>query len=116
MDYKQVIIVRADLGMGRGKVAAQASHASLEAYEKTLKKEPRMVEEWKSSGQAKIVLKVNSKKELLEWFEKLKNLFPTALVKDAGRTQIEPGEPTAIGIGPVPESGINRYTKELKLL
>ncbi|MEK6957407.1 MAG: peptidyl-tRNA hydrolase Pth2 [archaeon] len=116
MDYKQVIIVRKDLNMSAGKIAAQSSHASLGAYEKTMREKPKWVEEWKESGQAKIVLKVNSKKELLEMFEKLKKLFPTALIKDAGRTQIEAGEPTAIAIGPVPEAEINKFTKDLKLL
>ncbi|MCR4335173.1 MAG: peptidyl-tRNA hydrolase Pth2 [archaeon] len=116
MDYKQVIVIRADLGMGKGKIAAQSSHASLEAYEKTLLKDPKAIEQWKAQGQAKIVLKVNSKKELLELFQEMKNLFPCSLIKDAGRTQIEPGEPTAVGIGPAPESEINKFTKELKLL
>lgn len=116
MELKQAIIVRKDLGMGAGKIAAQASHAALEAYEKTLKQNPLWVEEWKGSGQAKIVLKVNSKKELLELFEKTKKQLPTALIKDAGRTQIEAGEPTCIAIGPAPESEINKFTKELKLL
>ncbi|MFH1391317.1 MAG: peptidyl-tRNA hydrolase Pth2 [Candidatus Diapherotrites archaeon] len=116
MEYKQVIIIRSDLGMGKGKIASQSSHASLSAYEKTLIKDPKAIDEWKDQGQAKIVLKVGSKQELLEWFEKLKNLFPTALIKDAGRTQIPSGEPTAVGIGPVPESEINKFTKELKLL
>ncbi len=116
MEFKQIIIIRADLGMGKGKIAAQASHASLEAYEKTLKKEPSWVDEWKTRGQAKIVVKVNSKQELLEWFERLKNLFPCALIKDAGRTQLTPGEATAVGVGPAPESELNKYTKDLKLL
>ena len=109
-------MVRTDLGMGKGKIAAQCSHASLEAFHKTQIKEPGWAEEWKELGQAKIVLKVRGKKELLELFESLKNLFPVALIKDAGKTQISPGEPTCLGIGPVPEDKINRFTKELKLL
>ncbi|MCR4369055.1 MAG: peptidyl-tRNA hydrolase Pth2 [archaeon] len=116
MEYKQVIIIRKDLAMGSGKIAAQASHASLEAYEKALKKDPRAVEQWKMQGQAKVVLKVNSKEELLEWFEKLKKMFPTSLIKDAGRTQIAAGEPTAVAVGPAAENEIDKFTKELKLL
>lgn len=116
MEYKQVIVIRKDLRMGKGKIAAQSSHASLAAYEKTLKKKPDYVTEWKEQGQAKIVLQVDTKKDLLELFEELKNLFPTALIKDAGKTQIQSGEVTAIGIGPVPESEINKFTKDLKLL
>lgn len=116
MDYKQAIIVRKDLGMGAGKIAAQACHASLEAYEKAIIKEPKWVDEWKGNGQTKVVLKVNSKEELLQWFEKLKKLFPASLIKDAGRTQIAPGEATAVGVGPAPENELNKFIKELKLL
>ena len=116
MEYKQILIVRNDLKMGKGKIAAQCSHASLAAYEKALKKEPEWVEAWKEHGQAKIVVKVDSKEELLIWFEKLKNLFPCALIKDAGRTQIASGEATCVGVGPAPENELNKFTKDLKLL
>ncbi|MEK6942273.1 MAG: peptidyl-tRNA hydrolase Pth2 [archaeon] len=116
MEFKQVIIVRKDLKMGTGKVAAQAAHASVAALEKTMNEHEDWVAEWKEQGQEKVVLKVGSKKELLEWFEKLKKRFPTALIKDAGRTQIAPNEPTCIGIGPAPENEIDEYTKGLKLL
>ncbi len=116
MELKQAIIVRKDLGMSAGKIAAQVAHASLEAFEKTIQQSPRWAEEWKASGQAKIVLKVNGKKELLELFERSKRELPTSLIKDAGRTQIEAGEPTCVAIGPGPESEINKFTKELKLL
>src|SRR3989344_3825604 len=116
MEYKQEIIIRKDLGMGVGKTSAQTAHASLEAYEKAVREKPNWVREWKESGQTKIVVKVNSKKELLEMFEKTKKIFPTSLIKDAGRTQIEAGEPTAVAIGPAPENELNKFTKELKLL
>ena len=48
--------------------------------------------------------------------KKLKKILPCALIKDAGRTQIEPGTITALGIGPALESDIDKYTKDLKLL
>ena len=116
MEYKQMLIVRTDLGMGKGKIAGQCAHASLAAYEKALKKESDWVDSWKEQGQAKIVVKVGSKEELLEWFEKLKKLFPCALIKDAGRTQIASGEVTCVGVGPAPENELNKFTKDLKLL
>lgn len=116
MEFKQAIIIRTDLKMGKGKIAGQSSHASLEAVEKTQKQEPNWFSEWKEKGQAKIVLKVADKKELLELFEKAKKKLPTALIKDAGRTQISPGEPTAVAIGPAPEHLIDEFTKHLKLL
>ncbi|MCH7902657.1 peptidyl-tRNA hydrolase [archaeon] len=113
MKYKQVILVREDLKLPKGKLSVQVAHASLDA---ALKSDKKILEAWKEQGQAKIVLQVDSKQELLELFEELKNLFPTALIKDAGKTQIQSGEVTAIGIGPVPENEINKYTKDLKLL
>ena len=116
MQLKQVILVRSDLGMGKGKIAAQCAHASLAAYEKALKQSPLWVEEWSESGMAKVVLKVGSKRELLEMFERVKKLLPTALIHDAGKTQIEAGEPTCVGIGPAPENEIDKHTKHLKLL
>lgn len=115
MEYKQAIIVRTDLGMKRGKIAAQASHASVSAFLKAQIKDPIAVKNW-LPFQKKIVLKVNSEKEILMLFESLKDILPCALIKDAGRTQIPPGSITALGIGPGPESEIDKYTKNLKLL
>ena len=116
MELKQVIVVRTDLGMGKGKIGAQCAHASLEAYEKAKKKNTALVEDWKNSGQAKVVVKVASEHELIALFEKVKNTLPASLIRDAGRTQIEEGSPTCVGIGPAPEAEINKFTKGLKLL
>lgn len=118
MNYKQVIVIRADLKMGKGKIAAQSSHASLEAYEKALNKEPAWVDAWKESGQEKVVLKVNSENELLEMFEAVKKRFQgmPALIIDAGRTQIASGTKTCFAIGPVPEIDIDKITGKLKLI
>jgi PTH2 family peptidyl-tRNA hydrolase len=116
MDYKQAIVVRNDLGMTKGKIAAQASHASLEAYEKAKVREPQWAQSWRSAGMAKIVLKVQSEKELLELFEAAKRTLPAALIIDAGHTQTEPGTRTGIAIGPAPVDAIDAFTKNLKLL
>ena len=116
MELKQVIIMRTDLKMNKGKLAAQAAHASLEAYLKTLHEEPGYTEEWLSHGAQKVVLKVNSEKELLELFESLRHKFPCSLIRDAGRTQIAPGSITALGIGPDDEKELDKFTGKLKLL
>jgi PTH2 family peptidyl-tRNA hydrolase len=113
MPLKQAIVVRTDLKMGKGKTCAQCAHASIEAM---LKTNQNNVAEWRASGMKKVVLKIASKKELFELFEKLKKKFPTALIKDAGLTQIEPGEATCIGIGPVEEKEIDAFIGHLKLL
>jgi len=115
-ELKQVIVIRKDLGMKPGKIAAQCAHASVEAIEKTEIKTPGVVQEWKAGGMPKIVLKVNSEKELLELFMQIKKLIPTALIRDAGRTQVEPGSITCIGIGPAKKSEIDKFTGKLKLL
>ena len=46
-NFKQIFIVRTDLKMGKGKIAAQCSHAAVDAYEKALRENPKWVEEWK---------------------------------------------------------------------
>lgn len=60
---KQVIVVRADLGMGKGKIAAQVGHACVLGAENVRKSHPEWFAKW-WTGQEKIVLKVNSEKEL----------------------------------------------------
>ena len=113
---KQVIAVRTDLKMGKGKIAAQSAHASIAAMEKTLREKPEWVKEWKKQGQAKVVVKVQSEQELLELEEKLSGKIPSAIIKDAGHTQVDAGTITALGIGPAPEKEMDKFTGKLKLL
>ncbi|MDI6825684.1 MAG: peptidyl-tRNA hydrolase Pth2 [Candidatus Aenigmarchaeota archaeon] len=112
--YKQVIILRSDIEMGIGKKCVQCSHASLGAYKKADKK---IVKKWESEGQKKVVLKVNSKKDLLEYFNRVKKeKIPCFLVKDAGLTELRPRTITALGIGPEEEEKLDKITGKLKLL
>lgn len=111
---KQVIAVRRDLKMGRGKMSAQVAHASVLAYEQARKKRSEWVEEWERSGSGKIVVWVANEEELLALQQKVRQL-PNALVRDAGRTQLEPGTITCLGIGPAPDTEVDKYTKRLKL-
>ena len=116
MPLKQAIIIRSDLQMGKGKAAAQASHASLSAYKKCEREDREAAQRWEEEGQKKIVLKVSSEEELLSLYEKMKREVPCALIRDAGHTQVEPGTITCFGAGPAEESLINKYCKDLKLL
>jgi peptidyl-tRNA hydrolase, PTH2 family len=114
--YKQIIIIRNDLKLGKGKIASQAAHASLESYLLASRKTPKITEDWLFSGQKKIVLKVDSREELLKVFQEAKSFFPTIIIKDAGFTQLKEPDFTAVGIGPVKESEVDRFTKKYKLL
>ncbi len=114
---KQAIVVRSDLKMGKGKLAAQVAHASLASAEEAMSRKGAWFDDWKGGGQAKIVLKVRSEEELRELLRKAKSAkLPTALVQDRGLTQLEPGTVTCLGIGPGPEDQIDRITGKLKLL
>jgi PTH2 family peptidyl-tRNA hydrolase len=111
---KQVIIVRKDLKMGCGKIAGQVAHASLRAF---LKSSNDKALKYMASGEVKIVLKVRSKEELFNIYNKcISEEITVAMVRDAGRTQIDPHTPTAIGIGPDVEEKIDEIVGELKLL
>ncbi len=103
--------------MGKGKICSQVAHASLGAAEIAMNKYKEYYEEWKRTGQKKIVLKVSSEKELIELYEKaLKEDLPCYLVIDAGYTQVEPGTKTCLAIGPGPDEKIDKITGHLKLL
>lgn len=112
--YKQIIVVRKDLNMSLGKSIAQSCHASLRSYEKTSQ---AIIKAWKGEGEKKVVLEVNSKKEIMQLHKKAKELGVSCfLVKDAGLTELEPGTITALGIGPDKEELINKVTGSIKLL
>ncbi len=114
MALKQVLVVRTDLGMGKGKIAAQCAHGSIAAY---LKAASDVRDAWADAGMPKIVLKVSGEKELAVLFQKAKKSgLPAALIQDAGHTQIAPGSKTVVGLGPADESDLDALTGELKLL
>ncbi|KON28026.1 peptidyl-tRNA hydrolase [miscellaneous Crenarchaeota group archaeon SMTZ-80] len=117
IEYKLAIIVRKDLRMGKGKIAAQASHASVIASERIKKINANWWESWINRGQRKIVLKIESKIDLFKIKEEAeKTGLPTSIVQDSGLTQLEPGTVTCIAIGPAPSKLIDKITKELSLL
>jgi len=112
MELKQVIVVRSDLKLGKGKLAAQVAHASVSAADKSPWKK-----EWINLGQKKTVVKCSGEKELLDLMKRasVQNL-PVALIEDAGLTQIPAGTKTCLGIGPAPVEQIDKITGKLKLL
>jgi len=113
-EFKQVIVVREDLKLSRGKLAVQVAHAAIIGYERA---DRRIVEAWKLQGQKKIVLKVPDLRKLMEVNEKAEKLgLPTGVVVDAGLTEIPPGTVTAVVIGPDEAKKIDKVTGNLPLL
>ena len=114
MEYKQVIIVREDLKLPKGKLAAQVAHGSVEAV---MKSENDKVQRWMREGQKKVVLKIENEKKLVELFQRAKDSgLKASLIKDAGHTVLKPGTVTVVGIGPDEETRIDDFTKDLKML
>lgn len=116
-DYKQVIVVRKELGMGTGKLAAQVAHAAVMAVEITKMRNFHWFNYWFKTGQAKVVVKVQNLAEIVEIRKHAESLhLAVAVIQDSGLTQIPPGTVTCIGIGPGPSGLIDKVTNHLKLL
>ena len=114
MPYKQVILVREDLNLPKGKLSAQVAHAAVDASSKSDKKN---IDLWKKGGGKKVVLKVNDEKELFKYKQMAEdNGLKTALINDAGHTVVEPGTITCLGIGPDLEEKIDSVTGKLKMM
>jgi PTH2 family peptidyl-tRNA hydrolase len=117
---KQVIVIRKDLKMRRGKEIAQGSHASMAFLIKQNINPPTLLNplflEWLDSGQTKICVSVNSEKELLDIFQQAKNAkLESHIIKDAGRTEFNEPTLTAVAIGPALSKQIDKITGHLPL-
>jgi PTH2 family peptidyl-tRNA hydrolase len=114
MASKQVILVRQDLKLPKGKMAAQVSHASVGAL---LKSSKAIIADWKDEGMKKVVLKVKDLDELFKYKQEADDAgLVTAVIEDAGKTVVEPGTVTCLGIGPDDEKEIDKVTGKLKMV
>ena len=135
---KQMIVVRKDLKMRKGKIAAQAGHACVTAVLLALEKENRLgdiksicgniiltksekpstpLSEWFDHGVAKICVSVDSEDALLEIDRKAKEAgIISALILDAGHTEFN-GVPTYTCLALEPESAekVDPITGDLPL-
>lgn len=108
---KQTIVIDKSMSLSQGKIISQASHASLEA---ALNADEKVRKEWREKGAKKIVLDLGS-----DSFDDLRDQamnedLPFFLVRDAGKTETEPGTTTALGIGPAEETLVDNVTGNLE--
>jgi len=114
---KMVLVVRDDLKMGKGKIASQCSHATLIAYKRGLQASPKIVQAWEDLGQPKVVLKAPNIEEIERLIKVSKDEgVLTSVVRDAGKTQVNPGSVTVLAVGPGVIASVDRITGHLKLL
>jgi len=131
MDTKQVIIIRKDLNMRKGKMVAQGAHASMKVlldHIHNVKKTANQVaeyifepteamSEWLNGNFTKICVSIDSKDELLEiYVSALIADLPCSLILDSGKTEFKEPTYTAIAIGPAENEKIDKLTGHLKLL
>ena len=115
--YKQALVVRTDLEMGRGKIAVQCAHAAVSAAEDARKHFSEWWKAWLAEGQRKIALKVKGEDILLALVRRAESVnLPVFLVKDKGLTQIPADSVTCAGIGPAPAEQVDQLTGNLALL
>ena len=124
--HKQVIVIRKDLNMRKGKMVAQGAHASMAAILRLASREgdnlviplDARIEPWLTGRFTKICVSVNSEAELLAIHEKAKaNGLVTSLILDAGLTEFG-GIPThtAVAVGPDLAATVDLITGALPLL
>ena len=115
--HKAVCLVRRDLGMGAGKVAAQVAHAVLGVYRQAAERCPDALRHWVGDGEAIIVLGVDSVAEMKQLCARAAaEGLCSHVVADAGRTQVAAGTETVACIGPAPVHRVDVVTGHLALL
>lgn len=117
MDYKLVIAVRSDLELSKGKLAVQVAHAAVMAAFDAKAHHRKWFSEWWSEGQKKVVVRGGTLHDLHALRAKARSMgLTTALVEDAGLTELPPGTVTCLGIGPGPNAIVDQVTGGLKLI
>lgn len=125
INTKQIIVMRKDLGMRKGKMIAQGAHASMSFLTKRLQNSFNLLEElthyqvsWIRNSFTKVCVGVDSEQELLEIKRKAEECgLEVHLITDSGATEFK-GIPTntCLSIGPDESEKIDKITGHLKLL
>jgi len=115
--HKLVVVVRRDLKLSPGKMAAQVAHAAVDCALRSRADQERVFKKWKSEGQKKVVVRVDSERELheLKLAAEDRDLI-TSIISDAGLTEVPPGTVTVLGVGPGPNAEVDQVTGRLPLV
>lgn len=117
MEYKLVVAVREDLDLSKGKMAVQVAHAAVTAALEAKAAHAKWFHAWIDEGQKKVVVRARDLEELRELERKAVALkLSTALIEDAGLTELPPGTTTCLGVGPGPNHLVDAVTGHLKLV
>ena len=116
MEYKLVVVVRDDLKISPGKMAAQVGHAAVSCALKAKESDGKLFKRWMDEGQRKVVLRIAdlSGLDILEGKARSAGLITSRII-DAGLTEVPPGTATCLGIGPSSEAEVDKITGNLKL-
>mmetsp|Transcript_36868 Transcript_36868/g.51205 ORF Transcript_36868/g.51205 Transcript_36868/m.51205 type:complete len:260 (-) Transcript_36868:8-787(-) len=99
-DCKVVLVVPDDVQMSPGKLAAQAAHAAVGLYKVMVLNRVAWLPIWEATGERTIVLSVPTSQALQDLAaQALELLLPSYIVRDAGRTEVDPGTCTVLAIG-----------------
>ena len=90
------LVVRTDLALSTGKIAAQCAHAAVEVVRAA--RRTRLLERWRAGGSRKIVLAADDLDALRELHASIPSACHAHLVTDAGRTEIPAGTVTVLGL------------------
>ena len=116
MEYKLVVVVRTDLGISKGKMAAQVAHAAVNCTLKSRKSDSANFRNWFDEGQKKVVVKGENESTLRTLQQHAREIgLVSSIVTDAGLTEVPPGTVNCLGIGPAPETQIDSITGDCAL-
>ncbi|GET85953.1 hypothetical protein, conserved [Leishmania tarentolae] len=132
---KMALVVRKDLKMSNGKIAAQCAHAAVAIVEEILAFKAatttspqtalspesaswvQWYDAWSASGCSKVALQCPDEAAMMALAKHARQVnLPHYVIRDAGRTQVAPGSKTVVAVGPGPKSLVDEVTGQLKLL
>jgi PTH2 family peptidyl-tRNA hydrolase len=116
-NYKMVIVIRSDLKLAKSKIAIHASHVAVLAVEEAKRKKINWLKNWYFEGQKKVVVQVNSEQELKKLIQKAndENLSYASICEDNQKNKSKEII-IALAIGPSPNTKVDKFTADLKLL